>query len=63
MAHTAKINCLRIGRKSGRVLVTGGEDKCVNMWAIGKPNVVMVIHLVENRTNIILEFTWAPKWS
>eukprot|EP01116_Phalansterium_solitarium_P011481 TRINITY_DN27175_c0_g1_i1.p1 TRINITY_DN27175_c0_g1~~TRINITY_DN27175_c0_g1_i1.p1 ORF type:complete len:216 (+),score=88.63 TRINITY_DN27175_c0_g1_i1:209-856(+) len=36
-AHDGKVNCLRIGRKSGRVLVTGGDDRKVNMWAIGKP--------------------------
>ena len=23
-------------------MVTGGEDKKVNMWAIGKPNVILV---------------------
>ena len=33
---------LQIGRKSGRVLVTGGDDKKVNMWAIGKPNCILV---------------------
>jgi len=23
-------------------MVTGGEDKKVNMWAVGKPNVILV---------------------
>lgn len=32
---------LRIGRQSGRVLVTGGEDKKVNVWAIGKSTPIM----------------------
>jgi hypothetical protein len=41
-AHAGKVNCLRIGRKSGRVLVTGGSD-LVNVWAIGKTTPVMVI--------------------
>ncbi|KAM7271866.1 hypothetical protein ACFE04_031080 [Oxalis oulophora] len=30
-----------IGRKSSRVLVTGGEDHKVNLWAIGKPNAIL----------------------
>eukprot|EP00658_Telonema_sp_P-2_P005482 TRINITY_DN12047_c0_g1_i1.p1 TRINITY_DN12047_c0_g1~~TRINITY_DN12047_c0_g1_i1.p1 ORF type:complete len:670 (+),score=113.01 TRINITY_DN12047_c0_g1_i1:73-2082(+) len=41
LAHSGDVNCLQIGRKSGRVLVTGGEDRKVNMWAIGKPNCIM----------------------
>lgn len=42
MAHSAAVNCLKIGRKSSRVLVTGGEDHKVNLWAIGKPNAILV---------------------
>ncbi|RWW31241.1 hypothetical protein GW17_00004131 [Ensete ventricosum] len=30
-----------IGRKTSRVLVTGGDDNKVNIWAIGKPNAIM----------------------
>uniref|UniRef100_T1ISW5 Katanin p80 WD40 repeat-containing subunit B1 n=1 Tax=Strigamia maritima TaxID=126957 RepID=T1ISW5_STRMM len=41
VAHGASVNCLALGRKSGRVLVTGGEDKKVNLWAVGKPNCIM----------------------
>ena len=37
----ADVNCLALGHKSGRVLVTGGEDKKVNLWAVGKPNCIM----------------------
>jgi hypothetical protein len=33
---------LALGEKSGRVLVTGGEDRKVNLWAVGKPNCIMV---------------------
>ncbi|TPX68879.1 hypothetical protein SpCBS45565_g02804 [Spizellomyces sp. 'palustris'] len=36
VAHNANGTCLRIGPKSGRVMVTGGEDRKVNLWAIGK---------------------------
>ena len=42
VAHSANVTCLAIGPSSGRVMVTGGEDKKVNMWAIGKPNVILV---------------------
>lgn len=42
VAHSLSVNCLKIGRKSSRVLVTGGEDHKVNLWAIGKPNAILV---------------------
>jgi len=42
VAHASSVNCLKIGRKSSRVLVTGGEDHKVNLWAIGKPNAILV---------------------
>jgi katanin p80 WD40 repeat-containing subunit B1 len=35
-AHTSNVNCVQIGRKSGQVLCTGGEDKLINLWRIGK---------------------------
>ncbi|XP_058073225.1 katanin p80 WD40 repeat-containing subunit B1 homolog KTN80.4-like isoform X2 [Magnolia sinica] len=38
VAHASNVKCLKIGTKSGRLLVTGGEDHKVNLWAIGKPN-------------------------
>ncbi|XP_071813788.1 katanin p80 WD40 repeat-containing subunit B1-like isoform X2 [Apostichopus japonicus] len=41
VAHSSNVNCLALGPKSGHVLVTGGEDKKVNMWAVGKPNCIM----------------------
>ncbi|CAL0318507.1 unnamed protein product [Lupinus luteus] len=41
VAHASAVNCLKIGRKSSRVLVTGGEDHKVNLWAIGKPNAIL----------------------
>src|SRR5688572_19041326 len=40
-AHSAHVNAARLGHKSGRVLVTGGGDKKVNLWAVGKPNCIM----------------------
>jgi katanin p80 WD40 repeat-containing subunit B1 len=44
VAHSAAVNCLKIGRKSSRVLVTGGEDHKVNLWAIGKPNAILSLY-------------------
>ncbi|XP_039001770.1 katanin p80 WD40 repeat-containing subunit B1 homolog KTN80.4-like isoform X2 [Hibiscus syriacus] len=41
VAHSSSVNCLKIGKKSSRVLVTGGEDHKVNLWAIGKPNAIL----------------------
>lgn len=41
MAHNANVNCLALGHKSGRVMVTGGDDKKVNLWAIGKTSCFM----------------------
>lgn len=40
-AHTANVNCLALGHKSGRVMVTGGDDKKVNLWAVGKQSCFM----------------------
>jgi hypothetical protein len=33
---------VKIGRRSSGVMVTGGDDKRVNMWAIGKPHALLV---------------------
>ncbi|VVB13708.1 unnamed protein product [Arabis nemorensis] len=44
VAHSAAVNCLKIGRKTSRVLVTGGEDHKVNLWAIGKPNATLSLY-------------------
>ncbi|XP_054165433.1 katanin p80 WD40 repeat-containing subunit B1-like isoform X2 [Oppia nitens] len=41
VAHGASVGCLALGQKSGRVMVTGGHDKKVNLWAIGKHNCIM----------------------
>jgi len=41
-AHVGNVNCVALGHKSGRVMVSGGDDKKVNMWAIGKPTCILV---------------------
>jgi katanin p80 WD40 repeat-containing subunit B1 len=40
-AHNSKTTCLKIGPKSARVLVTGGQDKNVNLWAIGRSSSIL----------------------
>ncbi|KAF8093362.1 hypothetical protein N665_0384s0043 [Sinapis alba] len=41
LAHSANVNCLSIGKKTSRLLITGGDDYKVNVWAIGKPTSLM----------------------
>jgi len=41
VAHSGRVLCARLGEKSGQVLATGGEDKKVNIWKVGKPNAMM----------------------
>ncbi|KAK1260627.1 hypothetical protein QJS04_geneDACA022532 [Acorus gramineus] len=37
VAHaSSNVNCLSIGKKSRRVFVTGGDDRKVNLWAVGR---------------------------
>eukprot|EP00742_Colponemidia_sp_Colp-10_P009469 GILJ01010325.1.p1 GENE.GILJ01010325.1~~GILJ01010325.1.p1 ORF type:complete len:674 (+),score=85.37 GILJ01010325.1:32-2023(+) len=41
VAHGSQVNCAHLGRKSGQVLATGGDDKKVNIWRISKANAIM----------------------
>ncbi|CAH2047867.1 unnamed protein product [Thlaspi arvense] len=41
LAHSENVNCLSIGKKTSRLLITGGDDYKVNLWAIGKPTSLM----------------------
>eukprot|EP00752_Nemacystus_decipiens_P010922 g9706.t1 len=36
VAHAVKTNCVAVGPRSGQVLATGGDDKRVNVWRIGR---------------------------
>uniref|UniRef100_A0A3B4BKX3 Katanin p80 WD40 repeat-containing subunit B1 n=1 Tax=Periophthalmus magnuspinnatus TaxID=409849 RepID=A0A3B4BKX3_9GOBI len=40
-AHTSRVSCLSLGKSSGRLLATGGEDCRVNIWAVSKANCIM----------------------
>lgn len=42
MAHVpGVVTTLALGRKSARVMATGGEDRRVKLWAVGKPSCIM----------------------
>ncbi|KAF0930744.1 hypothetical protein E2562_034933 [Oryza meyeriana var. granulata] len=41
VAHASDVNCVKFGRKTSRILITGGEDQNVNLWAIGKPSAIL----------------------
>ncbi|RWW82107.1 hypothetical protein BHE74_00009461, partial [Ensete ventricosum] len=49
VAHSSNVNSLKIGRRTSRVLVTGGEDHKVNLWAIGKPNAILLWDLTAGK--------------
>ncbi|XP_061592182.1 katanin p80 WD40 repeat-containing subunit B1 [Cololabis saira] len=40
-AHSRSVSCLALGKSSGRLLATGGEDCRVNIWAVSKANCIM----------------------
>nr|XP_039251821.1 katanin p80 WD40 repeat-containing subunit B1-like [Styela clava] len=40
-AHTTALTTAALGKKSGRVMATGGEDGHVNLWAVGNPQYIM----------------------
>ncbi|KAF7257317.1 hypothetical protein EG68_05541 [Paragonimus skrjabini miyazakii] len=42
VAHSpGAVTCVTLGRKSGRVMATGGEDRKVKLWAVGKPTCIL----------------------
>ncbi|CAN6293092.1 unnamed protein product [Urochloa humidicola] len=41
VAHASNVNCVSFGRRTSRILVTGGEDLKVNIWAVGKPSALL----------------------
>nr|XP_023682953.1 katanin p80 WD40 repeat-containing subunit B1 [Paramormyrops kingsleyae] len=41
VAHSSNVSSLALGKTSGRLLATGGEDCRVNIWAVSKPNCIM----------------------
>ncbi|XP_059927132.1 katanin p80 WD40 repeat-containing subunit B1 isoform X2 [Gadus macrocephalus] len=41
VAHSSNVSCLALGKSSGRLLATGGEDCKVNIWGVNKSNCIM----------------------
>ncbi|XP_062205149.1 katanin p80 WD40 repeat-containing subunit B1 homolog KTN80.4-like isoform X2 [Phragmites australis] len=41
VAHASNVNCVKFGRRTSRILITGGEDLKVNLWAVGKPSALL----------------------
>ncbi|PUZ38464.1 hypothetical protein GQ55_9G198400 [Panicum hallii var. hallii] len=41
VAHASSVNCAKFGRRTSRILITGGEDLKVNLWAVGKPSALL----------------------
>ncbi|XP_034016205.1 katanin p80 WD40 repeat-containing subunit B1 [Thalassophryne amazonica] len=40
-AHSSSVSCASLGKSSGRLLATGGDDCRVNIWAVSKANCIM----------------------
>ncbi|XP_054626122.1 katanin p80 WD40 repeat-containing subunit B1 isoform X2 [Dunckerocampus dactyliophorus] len=40
-AHTSRVSCVSLGKSSGRLLASGGEDCRVNIWSVSKANCIM----------------------
>ncbi|XP_069595698.1 katanin p80 WD40 repeat-containing subunit B1 isoform X1 [Ranitomeya imitator] len=41
VAHASTVSTLALGKSSGRLLATGGDDCRVNLWSVNKPNCIM----------------------
>ena len=37
VAHASAVNAVAVGQQSGQVLVTGGDDRKLNLWRVDKP--------------------------
>ncbi|KNE62299.1 hypothetical protein AMAG_18843 [Allomyces macrogynus ATCC 38327] len=42
-AHASAVTCMRVGQKNGNILVTGGEDRRVHLWAIGHADPILAL--------------------
>ncbi|XP_073461708.1 katanin p80 WD40 repeat-containing subunit B1 [Aquarana catesbeiana] len=41
VAHASNVSAVALGKSSGRLMATGGEDCRVNLWSVNKPNCIM----------------------
>lgn len=58
-AHTRNISCLDLG-EIAPVLVTGGQDRSVNLWALGKNRCEMALQ-AHNETVTCVKFGKSPQ--
>ncbi|KAF0981176.1 hypothetical protein FDP41_012964 [Naegleria fowleri] len=54
-AHKKQVLCSKIGRKSGQIVATGGEDALVKLWHVANDDPLM--SLAGHKTNIIKNFS------
>nr|CAH8869708.1 unnamed protein product [Trichobilharzia regenti] len=44
VAHSpGSVTAVTLGRKSGRVMATGGDDRRLKLWAVGKPTCILTL--------------------
>ena len=55
VAHAGNVNCISIGRRTGKIIATGGDDQSVNIWGVGKPN---CLHKLTGHTSAIEAVTF-----
>ncbi|GJN17484.1 hypothetical protein PR202_gb04555 [Eleusine coracana subsp. coracana] len=58
VAHDAEVRSLSIGKKSSRVFITGGSDRKVNLWAIGKQTPLLVFSWEPVRCHDVVDMGW-----
>lgn len=61
VAHGSDVKCLALGQNSGQMMVTGGDDKKVNVWSLNKPNCLLVCRLICLPQDIVA-FTGLKCW-
>lgn len=60
MAHASNVSSLVLGKASGRLLATGGDDCRVNLWSINKPNCIMVSDELWPQLGLLLQALVIP---
>eukprot|EP00906_Rhabdomonas_costata_P001586 RCo002605 len=55
MSNQGSVNCAKWGKKAGQLIATGGQDRKVNVWKLGCPNIVSQLH---GHTSIIESVTF-----
>ncbi|XP_069073465.1 katanin p80 WD40 repeat-containing subunit B1 isoform X2 [Pleurodeles waltl] len=61
VAHKGNVSAVALGKASGRLLATAGDDFCVNVWNVNKPNCIM--SLTGHTTPVeALRFNVSEEW-